>query len=163
MPSSHYSSSVRGAAESDAESRKRYQRDRDKNADELDCVKDEVKDLTRDVRRLRAKRDEAQDALNKLHRQVQEAKPTRLLPGKRPTHRGRRCSRRLEESRARSAPVGAKRRGITSVSTTVWSLPPQSQLHFRAKYVRRVRERSGNAAVSAVGVTGQPVKADSLS
>ena len=49
------------------------------------------------------------------------------------------------------------------MSTTVWSLPPQSQLHFRAVYVRRVRERSGNAAVSAVVVTGQLVKADSLS
>ena len=49
------------------------------------------------------------------------------------------------------------------MSTTVWSLPPQSQLHFSTKYECRVRERSGNAAVTAVGVTGQPVKADSLS
>ena len=49
------------------------------------------------------------------------------------------------------------------MSPTVWSLPPQSQLHFGAKYDRRVRERSGNVAVSAVRVTGQPVKADSLS
>ena len=66
MPSPHYSSSVRGTGESDAGRLERYRRERDQNADELDRVKDEVNDLTRDVRRLRAEGDEAHDALDKL-------------------------------------------------------------------------------------------------
>ena len=47
------------------------------------CV---VRDLKQDVKRLRAERDEAQGALDKLCREVQEGKPPRLLPGNLPPY-----------------------------------------------------------------------------